>query len=355
MVKKSDVIPAKSPQRSEGDASRDPGKLIHGVSESRISTCALRAPADSGMTNAVIHQAITLLRQGEVVIFPTETVYGIGADATNPEAVAKVFQLKGRPLHHPLIVHIADIAQLNDWAKDIPAYAHALAKQYWPGPMTLILKAADHVSRLITGGQDTIGIRMPAHPIAHELLKSFGKGVVAPSANRFGRVSSTTAEHAKAEFGAAVKLIIDGGPCELGIESTIIDCTQTHPRVLRPGPILLAQSIVQDKKDIPRVSGSLAKHYAPKTPVWILPLPMILQKIKLTKKIAVMSFGRIEINSNIDWRQMPNDPVSYAKKLYATLRELDQSGAEEILIEEIPQQKIWDAIRDRLARASHKE
>lgn len=303
----------------------------------------------------IIQQAVTLLRQGEVVIFPTETVYGIGADATNSDAVTKVFQLKGRPLNHPLIVHIADIAQLNDWAKDIPEYAYALTKQYWPGPMTLILKAADHVSRVITGGQDTIGIRMPAHPIARELLKNFAKGVVAPSANRFGHVSSTTAEHAKAEFGTAVKLIIDGGPCELGIESTIVDCTQKTPRVLRPGPILIAAESRQDKKDIPRVSGSLEKHYAPQTPVLLLPLQTILQKIKLTQKVAVMSFDIFETNHDVYWRQMPHDPAGYAKKLYATLRELDELHVGEILIEEVPQQKTWDAIRDRLTRASHKE
>lgn len=304
--------------------------------------------------NPIIQQAVALLNQGELVAFPTETVYGLGADATNPEAIAKIFKVKGRPQNHPVIVHIADMSQLNHWARNIPDYAYQLAEQYWPGPMTLILPVAEAVSPLITGNQPSIGIRMPSHPIAQELLKAFGKGIVAPSANRFGHVSTTTAEHVKTELGNDVALIIDGGACDVGLESTIIDCTSDEPRILRPGPIII-ETKNTSQQNIPRASGSLEKHYAPATPLYILSLEQMVQKINPSEKIAIMSFAVLKVSQNIVWRRMPLNAEQCGKKLYATLRELDQLGVSKILVEALPEGKTWDAIRDRLTRASYKE
>jgi L-threonylcarbamoyladenylate synthase len=222
-----------------------------------------------------VSRAADLLRAGELVAFPTETVYGLGADASNPRAVARIFAAKGRPADHPLIVHLPDAAHLPRWAVDIPDAAHKLAAALWPGPLTLILRRHPSVSDAITGGQNTVGLRVPNHPLALQLLREFDGGVAAPSANRFGHVSPTTAAHVREELGTSVALILDGGPCAVGIESTILDLSGTHARILRPGMldadaiagILGAPPIVGGSPDAPRVSGSLEAHYAPRTPL----------------------------------------------------------------------------------------
>ena len=217
-----------------------------------------------------IDQAVEALREGEVVAFPTETVYGLGADASNPDAVRKIFELKGRPATHPLIVHIEHPRALERWALSVPPAAAALAEKFWPGPLTLILRRAPAVDLAITGGQDTVAVRVPGHPVAQQLLRAFGSGIAAPSANRFGRISPTRPEHVRDEFGDDVRIVLDGGDCKIGLESTIVSCVDTVPRILRPGSLTLTQlrTVVPDLQagpdnGAPRVPGSDAKHYAP--------------------------------------------------------------------------------------------
>jgi L-threonylcarbamoyladenylate synthase len=225
-------------------------------------------------TKSNIEYAAKLLQCGELVAFPTETVYGLGADAKNPQAIAQVFTAKGRPQNHPLIVHLGDYSQLGDWVSNIPDAAKKLAQQFWPGPMTLILPRAVHVSTLITGGQDSIGIRIPHHPVALALLNEFGSGIVAPSANRFGHVSPTCAQHVQDELGDEIA-ILDGGACDIGVESTIIDLTSDQVRIVRPGIItasqiehVIMQPVLFGANINLRVSGHLASHYAPLTPLF---------------------------------------------------------------------------------------
>lgn len=303
-------------------------------------------------------RAVALLRAGELVAFPTETVYGLGADASNPEAVHKIFAAKHRPTNHPLIVHLADAAQLPDWACEIPDEARVLAKAFWPGPMTLILKKQPHVPDAATGGQDTIGLRVPDHPVALEMLRAFGGGVAGPSANRFGHVSPTTAQHVRDEFGDAVSLVLDGGPSQVGIESTIIDLSRDEIVILRPGMIgARAIGAVLGKmprgrvanEHAPRVSGSLSAHYAPHTRMRFASRAEIEAA---AKDCAVLSHateypqGRYAMCI-----EAPFDPAGYARELYANLRALDVSGAREILVEALPADQDWDAIYDRLGRA----
>ncbi len=321
-----------------------------------------------------IEQAVNLLKSGELVAFPTETVYGLGADASNSAAVRKIFEAKNRPADHPVILHIYDQSQLDKWVESVPDIAYKLMQHFWPGALTLIFKARKTVSGLITGNQDTIGLRMPSNPIARELLKQFGGAIAAPSANRFGKISPTKASHVWEELGDKVKLIIDGGDCSLGIESTIIDVTKIPPVLLRPGPLdvdLIKQISgvgVIDKgkdknnnsdKDMPRVSGSLASHYAPKTPVKLFTFdeldcfaPQEDAALAMTK--GVMSFRNKPTNlrDKIIWVKMSGDAVLYAHELYAVLRELDSKNLEIIYIELPPDEIIWQAIRDRLQRAA---
>ncbi|MGB5206509.1 MAG: L-threonylcarbamoyladenylate synthase, partial [Azonexus sp.] len=229
-------------------------------------------------------RAVELLRAGELVAFPTETVYGLGADASSPAAVAKIFAAKGRPADHPLIVHLAGHDAVDHWAEEVPAVAWELMETFWPGPLTLILKKQAWVPSTVTGGQDTVGLRVPGHPVALELLRRFAAvagehaGIAAPSANRFGRISPTTAAHVQEELGDRVSLILDGGPCAVGIESTIVDCSRGEPVVLRPGHISPAHLeavfgrvlAIRTADEAPRVSGSLAAHYAPQTPMRLI-------------------------------------------------------------------------------------
>jgi L-threonylcarbamoyladenylate synthase len=314
-----------------------------------------------------IERAASLLRAGELVAFPTETVYGLGADAHNPAAVAKIFAAKGRPADHPLIVHLPDISHLENWARDIPETAHVLAKAFWPGPLTLILKRQPDVPDAVTGGQDTVGLRVPNHPLALELLHAFNGGIAAPSANRFGRISPTTAEHVREDLGDAVSLILDGGPCSVGIESTIVDLSRSRTIVLRPG-MLSAIDIGRVLGRVPlsaddplapptvRVSGTLEAHYAPRTPLVLMPddsLPITLRNAIVQKEhVAVLAtfpapFG----HPLIEWHVAPADPAGFARDLYANLRMLDALGCDRIVVQK-PVGQPWQAIHDRLKRAA---
>ncbi len=310
--------------------------------------------------------AVQCLQQGDLVAFPTETVYGLGADARNPLAVQKVFQAKGRPADHPLIVHIGSIEQLDEWAQDIPAIAWDLATHFWPGPLTLILRKQPNVSTVVTGGQDTIGIRIPNHPLTLKLLQQFGAAIVGPSANKYGHVSPTTAQHVADDLGTAVHCILDGGPCTVGIESTIIALTQEQPIIMRAGMIRAAEismlignqvTTYQQTPTLIRTAGMHAAHYAPATPVQISAdlLTSLQQLHNQGKKIAVLSFqpSPNSLHDNIYWQQASTDPTIYAHDLYANLRDLDHLHMEVILIEQVPNQPAWLAINDRLNRASY--
>jgi L-threonylcarbamoyladenylate synthase len=311
-----------------------------------------------------ISHAAATLRAGGLVAFPTETVYGLGADASHADAVKKVFAAKGRPHDHPLIVHVASATQLTDWARDIPSAAEALAQKFWPGPLTLILKRAPGVSDLVTGGQDTVAVRVPSHPLAKALLRAFGGGVVGPSANRFGHVSATTAEHVRREFGNTVDVVLDGGACDVGIESTIIDCSGAKPAMLRPGWITAAQiesalgaTLAAPDAASPRAPGTLAKHYAPKTPVMLVEGDLIDELARSFarqgKCVAVLARNaRQPLIEKLFWIAAPVAAAAYAHDLYANLRALDAAGCDVILVEHLPLAMEWAAIHDRLQRAA---
>jgi len=340
------------------------------------------------MDDALIAQAAAVLKAGGLVGLPTETVYGLAADASNPVAIAKIFAAKGRPSDHPVIVHLAQARQISDWAIDIPDEAWTLARAFWPGPLTLILKRAPHVLDAVTGGQDTVGLRVPSHPVAQAVLAAFGGGIAAPSANKFGRVSPTTAQHVKDEFGDAVDLVLDGGACEVGIESTIIDCSGAVPRILRPGAITatmlagalgetymaVAEQFLRTREKIreieqralakigkepsgekqPRVSGSLDAHYAPRTRLELAAsdkLPGALAQ-RADLRVALLSRTRPTGPFTGHWRQAAQDPAVYARELYAHLRDLDGVGADVMLVEAPPQGAEWDGVNDRLRRAA---
>jgi L-threonylcarbamoyladenylate synthase len=317
-----------------------------------------------------IPKAAELLRRGELVAFPTETVYGLGADALNPAAVAKIFAAKGRPADHPLIVHLPLNANLTQWARELPPAAEKLAFAFWPGPLTLILKRQRRVPDAVTGGQDTVGLRVPDHPIARDLLAHFAGGIAAPSANRFGHISPTTAEHVRQELGERVSLILDGGPCSVGIESTIVDLSRGAPRILRPGAIgataieeMLDRPVpvgpADDDDDVPRVSGALPGHYAPRTPLALVPPEELARAVtaRLAQGLRVAVLGR-EVHPNarpehrLYWQRALTDPSGYAHDLYAHLRSLDAAAVDLILVEHPPQEAIWDAVNDRLERAA---
>ncbi len=309
-----------------------------------------------------ITTAVAALRGGQVIGLPTETVYGLAADAGNLQAVRRIFELKGRPADHPLIVHLADASWLAQWAIDIPPTAWQLAQQFWPGPMTLILLRHPDVSDLITGDQDTIGLRVPAHPIAQKVLQQFGRGIAAPSANRFGRISPTRAAHVRAEFSESqVPIILDGGDCQIGIESTIVDLSRSTARILRPGHIGEAEILAvignldaANDAPKPRVSGSLASHYAPRTPVELLPRQALLERMRSLQanyqQVATLLRGSAAQDAY--GIVLSDDPHAYAHDLYAALRTLDDYAAARILIEAPPDQPQWQAIRDRLQRAA---
>ncbi|MFL6656920.1 MAG: L-threonylcarbamoyladenylate synthase [Massilia sp.] len=325
---------------------------------------------DAVIDQAAIAAAARLLEQGQLVALPTETVYGLGADAENPAAVARIYAAKGRPQDHPVIVHLAPGADLAYWASDIPPEAQQLAAAFWPGPLTMILKRAAHIPDAVSGGQDTVGLRCPSHPVAIALLRAFkdGKGgVAAPSANKFGNVSPTTARHVHDEFDAdgTVGLVLDGGASEVGIESTIVDLSRlaSHgPVLLRPGHIsadaiaaVIDQLPAAPDAAAPRASGTLESHYAPHTPVAMQPtaqLPDTLRALAAAgRKVALIHYS--DFPATHAELRLPATPDGFAHALYAALRTMDGHGADLILVEAPPDGGPWLGVNDRLRRAAH--
>jgi len=316
------------------------------------------------VTDRDIEHAVAVLRAGGLVAFPTETVYGLGADAGNPQAVRKIFEVKGRPATHPVIVHLADAVQTANWAREVPEAARTLSRRFWPGPLTLILKRARGVSDEVTGGQDTVALRVPSHPLAQQLLARFGGGIAAPSANRHGRVSATTADHVRREFGDAVDCVLDGGESQVGIESTIVDLSGGKPVLLRPGWITageieraLGMPLAAPAAGAPRAPGTLAAHYAPETPLTLVEGDLLAElAATLTrqgKRVAVLALSEARpLLPGVAWIAAPRDAAGYAHALYASLRRLDESGCDAIIVEKPPQTAEWAAINDRLARAA---
>jgi L-threonylcarbamoyladenylate synthase len=308
-----------------------------------------------------IERAVAVLRAGGLVAFPTETVYGLGADASNARAVARIFAAKGRPADHPVIVHLAEAGQLPQWARSVPEAARRLAAAFWPGPLTLILPRAAGVLDVVTGGQDSVGIRVPSHPVAQALLRAFGGGIAAPSANRFGRISPTRAEHVRAELGDAVDLVLEGEAPAVGIESAIVDLSGARPALLRPGMLgaaaleaVLGEPLGAPGADAPRASGTLAAHYAPRTPLRLVAAGALERELAAAGAgVAVLARRAAPPGARaLAWRVAPPDAGGYAHDLYASLRELDAAGASCILVEAPPEGPQWAAVRDRLARAA---
>ena len=311
-----------------------------------------------------ISAAVDILRRGGLVAFPTETVYGLGADAANPEAVERIFVAKGRPRSHPVIVHLAEPAAAKEWAAEVPDSAAALADAFWPGPLTLVLPRSDLVPDAVTGGLDTVGLRVPAQPLALELLAAFGGGVAAPSANRFGRVSPTRADHVRADLGTAVDLILDGGPCPVGVESTIVDCSADDVRVLRPGgvPVELLEAVLGYKPDVivdgsVRAPGMLSSHYAPSARVEVLPAeavaPRAEELVALGVRVGLLAPGRVVgLPAGIEALPPTGGAVAYAQCLYQRLREADRRGLEVLLAVPPPETGVGTAVADRLRRAA---
>lgn len=314
--------------------------------------------------SALLNEGVARLRGGGLVVIPTETVYGLAADAENPTAVAAIFALKGRPSNRPLIVHIAADAQLDRWARQVPDYARALAQRLWPGPLSLVLPRSKRVPDAVTGGQDTVALRVPSHPLTRRLLELFDGGLAAPSANPYGRISPTEAAHVRAGFGDATPLLLDGGPCAGGIESTIVSCLGPLPRVLRPGLITAAEIaaitgldvIVEgDSPDITqtlRTAGQDRVHYAPRTPA------RLLDRAELDgwhaspdARLGFLGFGPVGFAVASDLR-LRDDPMIAARELYGALHRLDAAGLDLLLIEAPPANADWDAVRDRLLKAT---
>ncbi|HXD40370.1 MAG TPA: L-threonylcarbamoyladenylate synthase [Ramlibacter sp.] len=326
----------------------------------------------AGASSAAIEQAARALAAGELVAFPTETVYGLGADAASEEAVAKIFAAKGRPRDHPLIVHVADAAAVATFASDVPDFAARLMRSFWPGPLTLILQRRSGMAAAAAGGQDSIGLRCPAHPVAHALLLACARwtppvcGLAAPSANKFGRVSPTTAEHVRAEFGDDL-LVLDGGPCRIGIESAIVDCTRGSPVLLRPGMLTRSEievacgqplrSSEELAEPVPRAAGTLEAHYAPNAPVRLMDAQALQTALDLlgpdAAGLAIYSRAIMRTRSGrVLRRRMPDDAAETARQLFAVLREFDAQGVRLIWVETPPPDPGWEGVRDRLQRAS---
>jgi L-threonylcarbamoyladenylate synthase len=329
------------------------------------------APVDA----TLVERAAALLAAGRLVAFPTETVYGLGADADNVAAVRAIFAAKGRPADHPVIVHVTDLGAIGAWSVDAPAATQQLARAFWPGPLTLVLRRSARAHDALTGGQASVGLRCPAHPWAQALLRAFAAvrgdaaaALAAPSANSFGRISPTTAAHVRADLGekpdGRVDLILDGGACPVGIESTIVDLSGDAPRLLRQGSITrrqleqtLARPVADADHGAPRASGRLKSHYAPRTPLELLPaaqLPARVNALRGTRMAVLAPAATL-----LDWPAdvvlrlvAPVDAQQYARRLYALLHQLDECGAARILVAAPPQGEVWEAVHDRLRRAA---
>jgi len=317
-----------------------------------------------------VREAAALLAAGELVAFPTETVYGLGARADDDDAVARIFAAKGRPADHPLIVHVADAAAARTFAASVSAAALRLMTAFWPGPLTVIVPRRAGLGAAAAGGQASIGLRVPAHPVALALLREAAHlgvpGVAGPSANRYGRVSPTTAAHVQQEFGAALT-VLDGGACEVGIESAIVDCTRERPALLRPGRLtrvqleaVLGAALAAPDAASPRASGTLASHYAPAAPVRLLDAAALRAGLRAVQGQAgptgavVGVYSRFVPEAGAGWshRVMPADAAAAAHELFAVLREFDAAGVSAIWVEQPPPDPEWDGVRDRLSRAA---
>ncbi|GGT58437.1 threonylcarbamoyl-AMP synthase [Streptomyces kurssanovii] len=306
-----------------------------------------------------------MLRAGGLVALPTETVYGLGANAEDPAAVARIFQVKGRPPSHPLIVHLGDAEQLDDWVQDVPAAARLLAERFWPGPLTLVLRRGSRVPLEATGGLETVAVRVPDHPVALALLSSFGSGVTAPSANRFGSVSPTTADHVRAELGDAVDFVLDGGPCEVGVESTIVDATGDAPSILRPGGVtredleaVLGCSLVVPSTSRVRVPGQHPSHYAPRARVVLVEPEKVVSEAELAQELghqvgvflpSAFADAPVKVQAVVT---VPASMAAYARGLYGFLRDLDQHGCDLIIASLPVEDGLGLAIANRLRRAA---
>ncbi|MEU6091610.1 L-threonylcarbamoyladenylate synthase [Streptomyces sp. NPDC047085] len=312
-----------------------------------------------------IEKAAGVLRAGGLVAFPTETVYGLGADAEDPAAVSRIFQVKGRPPSHPLIVHLDGAEHLDDWVEDVPATARLLAERFWPGPLTLVLRRGRRVPLEATGGLQTVAVRVPDHPVALALLAAFGGGVTAPSANRFGQVSPTTADHVRAELGDAVGFVLDGGPCAVGVESTIVDATGEIPSILRPGGVtredleaVLGCPLAVPSSSRVRVPGQHPSHYAPRARVVLVEPEKVVAEAELAQELGHQvgvllppSFTDAPVKAHAVV-PVPGSPAAYARGLYGFLRELDQRGCDLIVASLPDEEGLGLAIANRLRRAA---
>jgi L-threonylcarbamoyladenylate synthase len=334
------------------------------------------SPFIEAATDENISRAVASLRAGAAIGLPTETVYGLAADAGSPEAVAKIFSAKGRPADHPLIVHVASADAAKAWAATWPEAADKLAAAFWPGPMTLIVRRAAHVLDAVTGGQDTVGIRVPSHPVAQAVLRQFAgdghanAGLAAPSANQFGHVSPTTAAHVAAEFPDRALMILDGGACDVGVESTIVDVSGEHVRILRPGRVraseierVLGAPLAEHGSDVPRVSGALASHYAPRTQTLMLATPRLKMQLRAFRQAQVKQPMRCVITHSFDAEpaghlraiRLAADAETWEYELYALLRTLDEERYATLIIEAPPETPEWDAVNDRVKRATQRD
>jgi L-threonylcarbamoyladenylate synthase len=306
-------------------------------------------------------EAARVLREGGLVAFPTETVYGLGADATNPAAVDALFAVKGRPSGHPLIVHLGQRQLLDAWATDVDPRAQRLAEAFWPGPLTLVVPRGSQVPDAVTGGRDTVGLRVPNHPVALDLLEAFGGGVAAPSANRFGHVSPTTPQHVLRDLAGRIDLVVDGGPCSVGLESTIVEVVGGPVTLLRPGGVpierieeVLGEPVVDGRRGEARAPGMLASHYAPRATVEILDLDGLQARIAEmgSRSTAVLTAGKVDVPSGVFRWQLPPDADGFASRLYAALREADVLGVEHVVVVPPSEGPLAEAITDRLRKAA---
>ncbi|MFT3723983.1 MAG: L-threonylcarbamoyladenylate synthase [Hyphomonadaceae bacterium] len=327
----------------------------------RAEARAKTAPPPSMTTD--IEACVRALSQGELVAFPTETVYGLGADAENPLAVRRIFEVKGRPSSHPLIVHVASAQALGELGANLPPLAWRLAEQFWPGPLTLVVERSERVPLAVTGGQNTVGLRVPAHPIALELLRAFGRGVAAPSANRFGRLSPTRASHVREDLGSAISHVLDGGDCEVGVESTIVDLSRGRPRLLRPGGVprealeqLLQSELVVETSGPVRVSGQLPSHYAPEAELVLCEAQELDARISALHergaRLGLLLTASTAAPATRACVRLPDDASAFAQALYSSLRELDKAAVDVILVVPPASDGMGLAVLDRLTRAA---
>jgi L-threonylcarbamoyladenylate synthase len=315
-------------------------------------------------TDVDITRAVEALRRGRLVAFPTETVYGLGADASSTDALSRLYTVKGRPPDHPVIVHVAAPDALDEWAARVPVAARRLADEVWPGPLTIVLKRSDRVPDAVTGGGDTVGVRVPDQHVALALLRAFGGGIAAPSANRFGRVSPTTAEHVRADLGADVDVVLDDGPCSVGVESTIVDCSGAEPVILRPGAIsreriadLVGGPVPVRSDGLVRAPGTLKSHYAPEANVLLVSRDELSDRarsmVEAGQRVAVLASGRPpSLPDGVIVLDAPEDVDEYARVLYARLREADRVGVDVVLAVPPPDEGVGAAVGDRLRRAA---